>query len=102
MENDEFEKYMTDLDPDMVFYELFDVYNPIDNAVKSNTNLQNVKAVKDNNCYYIDIRNGYENTINSLYGLKFGFYDRGAILNTINLVLKDTYPDLFRKLNSYY
>ena len=102
MSNDEFETYMTDLDPDMVFYEYFDVYDPLDNAVRSNTNLKNVKAVKNNDCYYIDLRNGYEKTTNSLYGLEVGFYDSGAVFNAIRLILKYTNPDQFQKLNSYY
>ena len=97
MENGEFEQFMKDTDPDMVFYEYLDVYDPVDKAITSNKNLKNVKAIKSNNCYYID--NRYQKY---QLGKNDGFYDYGAVRDTVSLLLKIVYPDQYKKIDSYY
>ena len=95
---DEFENYMKNTDPDMVFFKAFDLYNPIDKILDSNTNLKNVKAIKNNDCYYLDNTPMSNDTDHIWYGL----YDSTIVYKTIYLILSKTYPEQYQELRNSY
>ena len=80
LDQDKFEKYMKKTDPDIVFYEDMDIYDPIEKAIMSNSNLKDIKAVKNNACYFIGRLNDpydYQNN---------GFYDPLTFLDVMRSI----------------
>ena len=76
----------------------FDLYNPIDKILDSNTNLKNVKAIKNNDCYYLDNTPMSNDTDHIWYGL----YDSTIVYKTIYLILSKTYPEQYQELRNSY
>lgn len=87
MDDNKFEKHMTETDPDIIFYELMTFHGSVDKLIMSNDNLKDIKAVKNYDLYYLG-----QISDSDIY---WGIHSRYDVFNLITFIQMKTYPELF-------